>query len=126
MELNINVFDVVEVKESLQKQKEDIEEKLKAISIVEKLIKTENDDTDRDEFSEDMNLTDATKSIFVRNPDREFLISEILNRLEKGGIRGNYGHTTISSTLRRLAKKGDLQVRRHKNKNKFKLKSSEE
>lgn len=124
MGLNI---DLEKARQSLLKQRDEIEEKLKALDIVENMAMIQNnhnieDDVDNtNEFSGDMTLIVASKSIFENNPNKEFLVSDIEKRLRKGGVKGKYGHTTISSTLKRLVGRGDLQKRRYGNKNRFKL-----
>ncbi|MBN1805871.1 MAG: hypothetical protein JW837_11530 [Sedimentisphaerales bacterium] len=124
MGLNI---DVEKVRQSLLKERDEIDEKIKALDIVENLAMIQNShnivDGVYNEISiyDEMTLKDAAKSIFVNNPNKEFLISEIEEKLRKGGKKGNYGHTTIGSTLKRLVNDGDLQVRKSGNKNRFKL-----
>ena len=123
MGLNI---DVGKARQSLLKQRDEIEEKLKALDIVENMADTLNnynteDGVDNSKDFNSMTIIDAAKSIFEKNPYAEFTVSDIMLKLRKGGKKGNYNQPTISNTLKRLVDRGEIQKRLHGNKNRFKI-----
>ncbi len=120
---NINID---KIREDLIRQKKEIEEKLDALTIVEKIANILTPDINEQNEFNDMTIIASCQKIFNENPNKEFLISEIISKLMGKGVQlpssSKSAYGTVSSTLKRLAKKGTLEKRLSKNKSLFRLK----
>lgn len=133
--MSINI-DIESIRKNLTEKKRDIEEKLKALDVVEKLsseasiVPPKNiqakESVKTGEYTH-MTIAKACEAFFADSSDKKFTIADTMEALQNGGLENVSTNLrgTVNATLSRLFKRGFLEKEESGNKTYYYLKNGD-